>query len=65
MYICICHGVTDREIEACVAEGARSMRELRDCLRVGTQCGRCAIHVREILRETAGQPTMADASLPA
>ena len=51
MYICICHGVTDRDIQCCVEDGARSLRELRECLGVGTQCGKCAREVRTILKE--------------
>ena len=51
MYICLCHGVTDRDIRACIEEGAGSMRELRAKLAVGTQCGKCACHVRGILEE--------------
>jgi len=51
MYICICHAVTDRQIRACIEDGATSMRELRKCLGVGTQCGKCATHVRDMLKE--------------
>ena len=51
MYIFICRGVTDRDIRACIEDGAGSMRELRAKLKVGTQCGKCACHVRAILQE--------------
>ena len=51
MYVCICHGVTDREIRTCIAEGANSVRALRAELKVGTQCGKCASHVRALLKE--------------
>lgn len=54
MYVCICRAVTDREIQGCVRDGARSMRELRRCLGVGTQCGKCALRVRAILDEEKG-----------
>ena len=51
MYICICHGVTDRDVRACIEDGAVSMRQLREKLKVSTQCGKCACHVRAILQE--------------
>jgi bacterioferritin-associated ferredoxin len=51
LYICLCHGVTDRDIRACIEDGASSMRELRQQLCVGTQCGKCACHVKAILKE--------------
>ena len=51
MYVCICHAVTDRQIRACIDDGATSMRELRAELKVGTQCGKCACDVRALLKE--------------
>lgn len=60
MFVCICHAVTDRDIQGRVQDGARSMRELRLALGVGTQCGKCARQVRAILRdETRGAPSVA------
>uniref|UniRef100_A0A2X0RFI0 Bacterioferritin-associated ferredoxin n=2 Tax=Candidatus Nitrotoga fabula TaxID=2182327 RepID=A0A2X0RFI0_9PROT len=31
------------------------MRDLKTCLGVGTQCGKCACHAREILNETLAE----------
>jgi bacterioferritin-associated ferredoxin len=55
MYVCICHAVTDRDIRACIEDGANSMRELRKQLCVGTQCGKCACHVRDLLKEAKSE----------
>ena len=52
MYVCLCHGVTDREIRGAADSGVNSMRQLGKELGVGTQCGRCACTAREILRES-------------
>jgi bacterioferritin-associated ferredoxin len=66
VYICICHAVTDRDVRACIEEGACTMRELRAALRVGTQCGKCGCYVREILKEQSGaESTGLDAVSPA
>lgn len=58
MYICICHAVTDRQIRAAIAEGVRSMRELRLKLGVCSSCGKCGECAKELLdaaRETLDQ----------
>ncbi|MDY6842310.1 MAG: bacterioferritin-associated ferredoxin [Pseudomonadota bacterium] len=52
MYVCLCHGVTDREIREAAENGVSSMHQLGQELGVGTQCGRCACTAREILRES-------------
>ena len=41
MIVCVCHRVSDRDIEREVRHGCVSFDELQDELRVGTACGRC------------------------
>lgn len=41
MYVCICSAVTDADIRQAVENGVQSMQDLREELRVATQCGRC------------------------
>ncbi|HRD32895.1 MAG TPA: (2Fe-2S)-binding protein [Rhodocyclaceae bacterium] len=56
MYICLCSGVTERQIGIAVAEGATKLRDLRECLGVAADCGRCAQSAKECLRSaTAAQ----------
>ena len=53
MYICLCHGITDEQIRACVIEtGARTLYDLSGRLGVATQCGGCADSACEVLIET-------------
>lgn len=63
MYVCLCHGVTDRQIRQAAEEGCRSMRQLGKEMGVGRQCGRCASTAREILRECQSEDYMALASM--
>ncbi len=49
MIICICHRVSERDIDSAVSEGASSLRQLNERLRVGTGCGACVEHVRDCL----------------
>lgn len=51
MYVCLCHGVTETQIEAAVANGARCMGDLRKSLNVTSTCGRCASCARNCLRQ--------------
>ncbi|MBI3374817.1 MAG: (2Fe-2S)-binding protein [Betaproteobacteria bacterium] len=51
MYICLCNGITERDIRACAETGACSLRDLEHCLGVATGCGRCAHAAKEVLNE--------------
>ena len=42
MYVCVCNAVTERDIENAAAQGARRLRDLRQCLGVTADCSRCA-----------------------
>ena len=65
MYICLCNAVTEREIQACADEGARSMRDLERCLGVGAGCGRCKSEAKKILHETREQSRAVLSGAPA
>jgi bacterioferritin-associated ferredoxin len=41
MVLCICRAVTDREIDAAVRAGARSVDAVSACCGAGTDCGAC------------------------
>jgi len=52
MFVCVCNAVTERDIGSAVAEGCRSLQELREQLGVGACCGRCRDCARDVLQET-------------
>jgi bacterioferritin-associated ferredoxin len=52
MYVCICKGITDTQIRAAVEDGASSLQEVRNTLGVASQCGKCGILTRDIVRDT-------------
>jgi bacterioferritin-associated ferredoxin len=60
MYVCLCKGITDTQIRAAVEDGASSLREVRNTLGVTSQCGKCGILARDIVRESLSD--MADSS---
>ncbi len=49
MYICVCKGVTDRDIHEAALNGAIRMRDIRIGLGVSAQCGVCACHAKMVL----------------
>ncbi len=51
MYICICNAVTDKAVQKCAEEGARSVEDLSARLGVGAGCGRCLECARDLLVE--------------
>lgn len=56
MYVCVCHAVTDRDITHAAANGARTVRDLRDSLGVASSCGRCAQCAHACLKNAHAQP---------
>lgn len=52
MYICVCKAVTDKAIRQQVAQGLCSMRELKQCLGVGSQCGKCTSAAQDLLNRS-------------
>lgn len=51
MYVCLCAGITDSQIRAAAEQGCGSLKQLRQQLDVGGQCGKCLIQAAAILRE--------------
>jgi bacterioferritin-associated ferredoxin len=55
VYVCLCHGITEKQINSCVEDGARTFSDLQGQLGVATQCGSCAHQACEILDESLRQ----------
>ena len=61
MIVCVCHRVSDRDIEREVRHGCASFEELQDELRVATACGRCHDCAQDTFAAArACRPTAAD-----
>ncbi|MFV0513772.1 MAG: bacterioferritin-associated ferredoxin [Jhaorihella sp.] len=63
MYVCICKGITDTQIRAAVQDGAGSVRDVNKRLGVGSQCGKCGILARDIVRESLNSQPSAEQEL--
>ena len=57
MIVCICHGISDREIEEHIHQGARSVADVARRCGAGTDCGSCNCAVRDMVRRSRGPHT--------
>ena len=49
MFVCVCNGITDRQVEEAIDAGARSLEDLSATLGVAAGCGTCAAFTRQFL----------------
>jgi len=49
MIVCVCKNVNDKQIRAAMADGATTVREVRNQLGVSTCCGKCAPQVKAMV----------------
>ena len=56
MYVCICNGITDRDVRCAIREkGACSVAGVHRCMGTAPMCGKCSVHIRDMVaEETAG-----------
>lgn len=52
MYVCICNGITDRDVRDAARAGARDLAQLSAMTGCSTVCGSCGDLAMDILRET-------------
>ena len=55
MYVCVCHGITDRDIRRAAAEGVRSFAELQARTGCSDCCGCCEQEARATLDAAVSQ----------
>jgi bacterioferritin-associated ferredoxin len=60
MYVCICNGLNDRDIDTAAAE-AETVAQVYRCLGCRPQCGKCVPLVLRLLRGRADGPGAKDA----
>jgi len=51
MYVCVCKAVTDKQIKTAIDNGVCTRRQLFECFGVGSDCGKCNKHVKELLNQ--------------
>lgn len=59
MYVCICKGITQREIQSAVEAGA-SLRDIRQSMGVASECGSCGQCAKRLVKQTQADMRMMD-----
>ena len=52
MYVCLCLGVTDRDVQQAIREGACTVAEVARCSGAGSRCGSCHSSIAAMLAES-------------
>lgn len=53
MFVCVCAGVTERQINQAISEGHTSVKALRSALNVAKGCGMCLEDVVEQINDNS------------
>ncbi len=62
MYVCLCNGITERDIRQAATAGCRSMAELTMRTGCGAGCGSCIETASRLLEETVAEGEVARAA---
>jgi bacterioferritin-associated ferredoxin len=54
MIVCVCRGVSERQVEAVVAAGATTADQVSRACGAGSDCGACRFMVTEIAENARG-----------
>lgn len=61
MYVCLCQGITDKDIRDAVNEGCCNYKEVRQSLDIASQCGKCGCLAKQIVKETIAEAQVSSA----
>jgi bacterioferritin-associated ferredoxin len=51
MIVCLCHGVSDRELKSLIDHGSTNLREIGRKCHAGTDCGACVRAIRQLTEQ--------------
>lgn len=60
MYVCLCQGITDKDIRDAVNEGCCNYKEVRQALDIASQCGKCGCLAKQIVKETISESQLSN-----
>lgn len=53
MYVCMCKGISDKEIEKSIDDGATTVEQVTRSCRAGGDCGACHDMIEEMIEAKA------------
>ncbi len=51
MLVCVCNGISDRQIDSAMAEGVSSFSSLKKELGIGNCCGQCVSFAKDMFSD--------------
>jgi len=51
MFVCICHAVTDHEVQRAIEGGAETREAVTRACRAGGDCGACHGHIEDMIED--------------
>jgi bacterioferritin-associated ferredoxin len=51
MYVCICHAVTEDDVEVAIDRGAHTIAEIGGMTSAGTNCGSCHDRIEDLIEQ--------------
>jgi bacterioferritin-associated ferredoxin len=51
MFVCVCHAVTDTEVQHAVESGAETREAVTRACRAGGDCGACHGHIEDMIED--------------
>lgn len=57
MYVCICHGVTEKDIQKAAKNGAETLNDVKQMTGASSGCGSCADVALDVLLASQPKPT--------
>ncbi|EWY41804.1 bacterioferritin-associated ferredoxin [Skermanella stibiiresistens SB22] len=64
MYVCICHGFTEKKVKQALASGVCTTAGLFNCMGCKPQCGKCVPYVRKMVNDHRGALACANTCSP-
>jgi bacterioferritin-associated ferredoxin len=55
MFVCVCHAVSDTEVQEAIDAGARTREDVTRCCGAGGDCGGCHGHIEEMIDDHVEQ----------
>ena len=56
MFVCLCYGISDKQLKSEINSGARSLQELQKRCNAGLDCGTCVNRIEQILNQETEEP---------
>ena len=56
MIVCVCEGVSDREVREAITEGSRTLQDIGRRCGAGTDCASCCMTLRQMIDENRPRP---------